>query len=441
MRIKRLELKNFRGFKQAAVDFPEGNVVVFFGENGSGKTSVLDALAKLIRSLLRIPDLEDERVIFGIDFDVEDVAVGWKDARIEAKYNIGGSEQAGWISIQLNEKKGHVPANVTFGPYRQLFSEEHLSTQIEAANKSNESIPVLAYYKTNREIQRGKNHDQPSNDAISSRLDTYQGAFTASIDDFNSFEEWFRYQEDFENQEKINKQDLNYVNPYLDIVRRAVRNFIHPMSNLTGDLRVKRITYLNSAFTPRKEFSIVTTKNGQELHLSQLSSGERALVLLVADIARRAVIANPQMLDSLQSEGIVLIDEIELHLHPKWQRSVIPALRETFPNIQFIIATHSPQVLSNVPNGSVFEIENFQIVPRNTFGRDNRWILEAVMDDESRPKEVQDMLDRYFDFIRDGELERAATLRRELESLIGRDEPLFHKADILTSRKERSVAT
>jgi len=194
-------------------------------------------------------------------------------------------------------------------------------------------------------------------------------------------------------------------------------------------------------FTPKKEFSLVTTKNNQELQLSQLSSGERALVLLVADIARRMVIANPQMPDPLQSAGIVLIDEIELHLHPKWQRRVIPALQETFPNIQFIIATHSPQVLSNVPNGSVFEIENFQIVPRNTYGRDNRWILEAVMDDESRPKEVQEMLDQYFAYIREGELDRAAALRHELESLIGRDEPLFHKADILTSRKERSIAT
>jgi len=442
MRIKRLELKNFRGFEQAAVDFPEGNVVVFFGENGSGKTSMLDALAKMLyTSLTRIGDKGSLRIFNKLDFESNDIMVGLTDFKISMKYSIDETENDGTVILFNYQSTNEVDSDLFSGLNQHNEFEESLFDTIEDAIKSNQPIPVLAFYKTNREMQVSKKSDEIRNSNPLNRLEAYRDSFTARTEDYSNFEEWFRYQEDFENQEKIGKKDLGYINPQLDAVRKAVTNFIRPLSNISGDLRVKRLTYLNSAYTPNKEFSLVTTKNNQELQLSQLSSGERALILLVADIARRAVIANPQMPDPLQSSGIVLIDEIELHLHPKWQRRVIPALQTTFPNIQFIIATHSPQVLSNVPNGSVFEIENFQIIPRNTYGRDNRWILEAIMDDEPRPQEIQDMLDQYFAFIRNGELDRAEALRTKLESLIGRDEPLFRKADILTSRKERSIAT
>ena len=75
---------------------------------------------------------------------------------------------------------------------------------------------------------------------------------------------------------------------------------------------------------------------------------KKSLLALVGDIARRLILANPSLENPLYGEGIVLIDEIELHLHPKWQREVINKLREVFPNIQFILTTHSPQVISEI---------------------------------------------------------------------------------------------
>jgi len=134
-----------------------------------------------------------------------------------------------------------------------------------------------------------------------------------------------------------------------------------------------------------------------------------------------------------------LIDEIEQHLHPKWQRMLLPTLNTIFPNIQFIVTTHSPQVISYVKNGGVFTLANGQAYPQNTYGRDNEWLLEEVMQDVNRPKEVEAQLNTYFQYIREGELAIAQLLRQELETLIGEDEPEFIKADILIRRKQKSA--
>lgn len=94
-------------------------------------------------------------------------------------------------------------------------------------------------------------------------------------------------------------------------------------------------------------------KDGQLLTVNQLSDGEKCLIAMVSDLARRMAIANPTG-DPLQGEGIILIDEIDLHLHPKWQRMIVPKLLEVFPNCQFIISTHSPHVLTHIQPENIF---------------------------------------------------------------------------------------
>ena len=101
----------------------------------------------------------------------------------------------------------------------------------------------------------------------------------------------------------------------------------------------------------------------------------------MTDLARRLAIANPWLGENaLEGEGIILIDEIDLHLHPQWQRRVLPALTQTFPNCQFIVTTHSPQVLSEVPGESVFILENGKLLDYSphTRGRDSNSILSEI---------------------------------------------------------------
>jgi predicted ATP-binding protein involved in virulence len=132
-------------------------------------------------------------------------------------------------------------------------------------------------------------------------------------------------------------------------------------------------------------------KQGQELIVNQLSDGEKCSLAMVGDLARRLAITNPGLRNPLEGSAVVLIDEIELHLHPKWQREIIPALTRTFPNCQFIITTHSPQVISQVKPDGIYILEATPegIVakqPESSFGRDSNRILEDLMDVSERPQ-------------------------------------------------------
>ena len=183
-------------------------------------------------------------------------------------------------------------------------------------------------------------------------------------------------------------------------------------------------------------------KQDRELNVNQLSDGEKCLLAMVGDLARRLAIANPGLDDPLLGDGIVLIDEIELHLHPRWQRDIIPALKKTFPNCQFIVTTHSPQVISHVQPEGVFILERDEsegliiMGAEGSYGRDSNSILEDLMEVPERPQKIKDSLQQLFKFIDDGNLEGAKELREELASEIGDDEPEFVRADVLIRRKE-----
>ncbi len=158
--------------------------------------------------------------------------------------------------------------------------------------------------------------------------------------------------------------------------------------------------------------------------------------MTVCDIARRLAIANPKT-EALHGEGIVLIDELELHLHPQWQRTAISALRATFPNIQFLLTTHSPQVLSEVPQESIFILEN-GIVKKpslNSIGRDSNTILEDIMQTSKRPVKIERFSQDYFKAINDNDFEKANALKQEWEGILDENDPIFVQGQALITRK------
>lgn len=125
------------------------------------------------------------------------------------------------------------------------------------------------------------------------------------------------------------------------------------------------------------------------LDLRQLSDGERGMFALVLDIAKRLSQANPQLDDPVRDgSAIVLIDEIDLHLHPKWQRTVVKKLTETFPGCQFIATTHSPQIIASVDPEQVLLLTDSGVIqPEKTRGMDSNWILRHLMEADDRPAE------------------------------------------------------
>ncbi len=411
MRIKRLEMKNFRGFEELAIDFPEGEagLAVFVGVNGAGKTSVLDALGKLINTIIAASQKQESK-----DFllQEDDMKIGSPKTEIRFEFEVNGNIESINMDIAANGAQGK-----TSSPLRlSQVTEETI-------------IPLLAYYKTNREPVQ--NDIEEEGNGWNGRFFAYNNAFVKIVDDFKDLSKWFRYEEDLEQQEIIDREDFNYVNQNLQIVREAISKSLKSFDVQFNKLRVRRKKAAKFDFRePSKEWSLAISKKDLELKLAQLSSGERTLISLVADISRRATIANPQMPNPLICEGVILIDEIELHLHPEWQRNVIPALRNTFPNLQFILTTHSPQVLSNVKRENVFVLEDFKLVNTPfTYGRDSNSILWDLFGVESRPDEAQRDFKKLYRLIDDlDKKEEAETFLDNLEAKYGADDPELVRA-------------
>lgn len=174
----------------------------------------------------------------------------------------------------------------------------------------------------------------------------------------------FREREDIENAERVELSSFR--DPQLDAVRHAIEAL------LPGYERPRVRRPRGAAPMELNRPSMVINKGEHELAFDQLSGGERILVALAGDIARRLAIANPKASNPLEGEGVVLIDEVDLHLHPKWQAKVIPALRRTFPNIQLVVTTHSLIVLGYVPSECVQMLRDFELCdpPSTNEGRE-----------------------------------------------------------------------
>ena len=212
----------------------------------------------------------------------------------------------------------------------------------------------------------------------------------------------------------------------LYFVSKTIADFIPGFANL----RIKR--------SPRPH--MLVDKNGETLNIDLLSDGEKNLIALVGDIARRLSMANAHSDDPMSGEGIVLIDEIDLHLHPGWQRLMIPQLTKAFPNCQFILTTHSPQVISHAKPQDVFILDRddngFSYAkPMESFGKNTDRILEDLLLVDARPPDEKLALRQLFDAIQNNRLDEAKRRIENLYQLIGED-PEITKAQTLIKRKE-----
>jgi predicted ATP-binding protein involved in virulence len=189
----------------------------------------------------------------------------------------------------------------------------------------------------------------------------------------------------------------------------------------------------------RNPHQFVINKGEKTLELNQLSDGEKCLLALVGDLARRLALANPNLENPVAGHGVVLIDEIELHLHPEWQRNIIPRLQATFPNIQFLLSTHSPQVLGEVQDMAIYQLQpaenGIRVTPHPTvYGKDSNRILEDVLGSVLRNREVKQQLSDLFEAITFGRWDEVRELHQHLIEQVGVDEPELVKADVLIRR-------
>ena len=363
MKINRLELENFRSFDRAELQL-DGKSTVIFGVNGTGKTSVLKSINLLYANIInQIVNRKELKQNFNLELD--DIKYGKTQTKIEADFYMEEQQITYHRSmVRKTGKRGHdleALKNIA-----SLFHGKYVD------DEKQDNIPIFVNYGTNRLVL-----DIPMRIRNRHTFDIYS-AFDKAIEnriDFRTFFEWFRGQEDYENECKVQNANLEYKDKALETVKKAMLVMMDGCTNL----RVAR--------KPKLEMKV--EKNGISLNVSQLSDGEKCTMTMFGDLARRLSLANPRLDNPLLGEGVVLIDEIELHMHPSWQRSVLKQLRETFPNIQFIITTHSPIVLSEVDDdynvlflrnsGTSGEIVEF----RRLDGFDANYILEEFMGTKS----------------------------------------------------------
>lgn len=428
LRLQKLQLESFRGFDTLTIDFPAEGPSVFIGVNGCGKSSILDAIAMHLRSWTH--------AIFHEAFDHElsqarasDVKERNRRAVIAVSMQTTNATEQWSIQIRSDTPSGTLStAHVSIKELRNSL-----------ADFGNNSVPVLCHYPATRRLGdrvSDKNERVPLALVHPNELDAYLGALAGGFGPFGDFVQWFRNEEDSENETRL-RIDNAYRNPRLEVVRRALQQFLEVLSGGAPytDMRMERIETAAGRRAAKKNPELVIDKDGVRLSIAQLSEGEKNTLLMVADLASRLGIANPGSKEPLLGNGIVLIDEVDLHLHPAWQRELIPALGKTFPGCQFIVTTHSAQVLGRVPKDNVFILENFQLVRNrpHTYGRDANSILGEVMGVPERPKDIEELIRTASRLVDEERLDEAKAALKNLADAVGDDDSMVVRIRTLMS--------
>ena len=410
MQLKSLTLINFRGIQDLKLDFSE-QVNVLLGVNGAGKTAILDCAAIMLSRLIgRIRSTHGT----GRSFTDYDISNGISETRNEIDLAFQG-RSCQWRVTKT--RRGRKRQTIT-----RLEEIKGLVDLIysELEKDDSASLPIVVYYPVDRAVV-----DIPLRIRIRHPFDqlaAYDQALSGDRRDFRTFFEWFRDREDLENEQRLD--NLPYRDRQLQAVRRAIAQFLPGFNGLT---------------VKRNPLRMVVFKQEEELIVNQLSDGEKCALAMIGDLARRMAIANPTSEGPLSGKGIVLIDEIDLHLHPGWQRRVVTALQDTFPNCQFLVSTHSPQVVSHVKPERIWMLERTEATviasrPVDSYGQTTGRILEDIMDVPERPQEIKEQLSELFWTIEE-DLEAARKMLDNLRITIGEDPDLV-RASVHIHRKE-----
>lgn len=472
MQIQSFSLKNIGQFQDLSVSLAPttqftSNITVFIGNNGSGKTSLLKSVA---------------------------TALTWFVARLKHDKSNGtpipesvilNTANAAAVEIIVNDQnlqqqiqaytwritKNRTARKAEFSTYLSELNQLTDYYKQWLGDDDQSSLPLIAFYPVERSVIDIPLKIREKHQFL--QIDGYDNALNNAVD-FRRFFEWFRDREDVENElasqvndyadilkeelelvaslknlnknktdyqdfenlknkldkiinalEANNRQDIATKDLQLEAVRQAIYTFIPEFSNL----RVRR--------KPRLHMSV--DKNDKTLNVSQLSQGEKSLMALVGDIARRLAMMNPKLDNPLHGKGIILIDEIDMHLHPQWQRSIIQRLQMTFPNCQFILTTHSPLVISDTQNILVYDLDGQEVnaLP-SLYGQDANTVLLQYMDTSYRNPKVAEQISQAMDAIQNNDFELANQLIQTLKLELG--ESQLDVMRLVAMLKKRTLA-
>ncbi|HAR75422.1 MAG TPA: ATP-binding protein [Psychrobacter sp.] len=444
MKVKRLHLQNYGRFEDLKIDFAPttektGNVTVIVGNNGAGKSQILQALAT---SLSWFVGSLKTGEITGSKIDLKLI----KNDKTEASIKVITDHQKDNKSDVSKSQFSFVQwqlSNVRDGRVEQLgnnFSQLNglvKRYRNKLTHVENFALPLLVLYPVERAVLQYVAADTVSYGY--DQLKGYYGSLDGASIDFSDFLSWFRNAEDIENEANIKNIGLDKYsynekkkeidneiskletmiekedneNNKIELLKTLLKRYSESIKmadlymseiDLSRNLLIRSIPLLatkeaiedftcfqNPHIRRQDTPTMIVEKDGEELDVNQLSQGEKSLLALVGDIARRLATLNPSLDNPLEGEGVVMIDEVDLHLHPKWQHDLIDKLVKTFPNVQFILTTHSPHVISDRNDILLYSLDDNELTEMpNVYGEDANTVLTKIFDVDIRDSDVEE---------------------------------------------------
>ena len=388
MKIKKISLKNFRGYKSLELKFDDKfNLII--GDNGSGKTALLEAITVAIGSfLLGIRNINSRGI------HREDIHIATFEEHEEYSFPVI-VEAEGIVSgkkISWKRELNGIKNRTTTSKAKEIINiAKALDKNVR--NGENVNLPVLIYYATGRlfDVARVKEKKNNQTVQIASKFRAYERCMDAKST-HRQFQKWFRGKEISKIQKQ--KEDISY-----SIVKEAI---------------IKNLPYCKNIFyefDPDKPQGLkIELNDGRVLPFNALSDGMRNFFAIVSDVAYKSVTLNPHLKNEvlIKTSGVVIIDELDLHLHPEWQRKIINILQETFPNIQFITTTHSPFLIQETGREQLIVLKDNNI-DKITSG--NNLSIEDIAEQiqyvsipqwSSKRREMFELASKYYKALKEG---------------------------------------
>ena len=406
LKIQEITVENFRCFKNITFNL-NPQLTVFVGKNGSGKSTILDICSYLLRYLA-----------------IETLGHGYICPK---KTDITNGFSHININYTLLDDNNH---NKDINFIYSLDEFDNINREANLNNLIGKKYSTLCvYYNTKRIVHNYKR----LNESKTSAQSAFENAFEPDID-FSSTMTWFieKSIEEITKTKYAKKSAIHIAE--LDAVRFAV---------------VKSLEGYNEPYVDGNQPNIfITHKDNPEIPLrfNQLSDSHRIMLAMIMDLSRRLIVANPNFkektgLEALDAPAIVLIDEIESHLHPSWQQTVLPNLCELFPNIQFIVTTNSPLVISSIKDEHIRIIDGNNIFTTSqcTWGAEAQRVLNEIFDVDSRPPcEAKNIIYKYANLVYENkwDSDEALNLRKEIDKLYGQKDPFIYELDLYIDNKK-----
>lgn len=349
--LKTIRFKNFRKYKEFDLDL-DPSLTVLIGNNATGKTSILDGISKLLNEYCRHFDNSQKIVDNRSTIKESDIRDEFYQNSVEKQFPLSlfchSDIQNTYTDWSIVVDGDTDTAKINNNSYKSSLFKIIQDIRNTVKNGTYIQLPLIAYYGTGR---LNPASESVAYEKIGSRLDGYLNSLEPNINR-QSFMSLFKT---LSHDYVVSMEDNKAFPTELQAIKNAIKICIPECEDFS--------------FSARYDTILIKYSNGKIERFSSLSDGYRNIIFMVADIAYRAVKLNGYLgLDAVtKSQGVVLIDEIDQHLHPRWQTRVLDDLKKAFPNIQFIVTTHSPFIIQSINNGILYDLDTDKVTSRDEY--------------------------------------------------------------------------